>query len=501
MPVPVRTNKTWAQDSTVYYSLGSISGTEASQLQTALSDWNLALNDSNVAFAAADASHPALLTFANGTTSTGVGARTTITSSGGLISSASVVIGINTLLASGQPIYSATATGYSSIFLKVGLHEIGHTFGLTDVTGTSQTAGQTVENQISGTNDSGNMMPTNVTTCDNNAVNSSANYQSGGGAGCCGTASCQSRYTCNQSCACQFSSPIIIDTANEGFHLTSAEGGVNFDIGVLGYKQQTAWTDPLYHNAFLVLDRNNNGVIDDGRELFGSASPQAASDDPNGFRALAEFDNADNGGNGDGFIDGRDAIWPRLKLWIDSSHDGISQPEELFSLSDEGIYSIGLNYKLTPRTDEFGNQFVQKGRVNVQVKSQDEQGNRVVYDVQFVLSGAYKCAKTPKVTANGQPVLDFRGAWAKACTEAKAPGLLFHDLRRTAVRNMVRRGIPERVAMTISGHKTRAVFDRYNVVSESGLREAAQRLDREFRHTSDIPGYSERPIATSTKIN
>jgi len=91
---------------------------------------------------------------------------------------------------------------------------------------------------------------------------------------------------------------------------------------------------------------------------------------------------------------------------------------------------------------------------------------------------------------NGKPVLDFRGAWYSLCQKSglgqliktekggeKWVGLIFHDLRRSAVRNMVRRGIPERVSMTISGHKTRAVFDRYNIVSESDLIDAARKIE------------------------
>ena len=92
---------------------------------------------------------------------------------------------------------------------------------------------------------------------------------------------------------------------------------------------------------------------------------------------------------------------------------------------------------------------------------------------------------------NGRQVKRFEWAWRNACREAGYPGLIFHDLRRTAVRNMVRVGISEPTAMKITGHRTRRVFQRYNIVSEQDLRDAALKLDRGLGTVSGTPGKLE----------
>ena len=81
------------------------------------------------------------------------------------------------------------------------------------------------------------------------------------------------------------------------------------------------------------------------------------------------------------------------------------------------------------------------------------------------------------VHLKGQQVVSFDHGWTALMKRLSMPGVLFHDLRRTGLRNLVRAGVPETVAMKISGHKTRSVFDRYNITSEEDLKEAATRLD------------------------
>jgi len=78
---------------------------------------------------------------------------------------------------------------------------------------------------------------------------------------------------------------------------------------------------------------------------------------------------------------------------------------------------------------------------------------------------------------NGEVVKDFRGTWNALTERAGVPGLLFHDFRRSSVRNMIRRGVPQKTARTVSGHKTDSVFARYNIVSEDDIRDAARKIE------------------------
>jgi len=102
---------------------------------------------------------------------------------------------------------------------------------------------------------------------------------------------------------------------------------------------------------------------------------------------------------------------------------------------------------------------------------------------------------------DGRQVRDFRVAWTKTTQAAELPGLLFHDLRRSAVRNMIRRGVPQVVAQRISGHKTVSVFNRYNIVSESDLEEAAARIESRGTSVSFAQTLSKESQKEQTPAN
>lgn len=204
------------------------------------------------------------------------------------------------------------------------------------------------------------------------------------------------------TCTCQYTSPVLIDLTGDGFHLTGAEAGVQFQFNTDGPKVRTAWTATgAEGDAFLVFDRDGNGAIDNGTELFGNFTPQPSSASPNGFTALAVLDTKESGGNEDGKLSASDSMFSQLQLWVDANHDGISQRSELRYLAPSGISSLGIDFRESKRKDQYGNVFRYRAAVNPELIGSASTVGKWAYDVFFTTPNIDGAGKSGSVRSGG----------------------------------------------------------------------------------------------------
>ena len=260
-------------------------------------------------------------------------------------------------------------------------HELGHGFGLGDCAtcGNSSIMGP-AQRDSQGHFVYNSNLPTGPTSCDETAVHEQTDEQiewEQQQEECQPTGCPFGQFWDMTQCGCAENpphegDPLILDLRSNGLELTSVGDGVRFDLTGDGVKEQLGWTAAGSDDAWLARDRNGNGRIDDGLELFSDI------EEANGFLALGTIDAPASGGNGDGRIDASDRDFAALLLWQDRNHDGISQAGELTTLDANGVQAIDLDYRSSGRHDRNGNYL----RYRAKVTSRKESGaGRWAYDV------------------------------------------------------------------------------------------------------------------------
>lgn len=219
--------------------------------------------------------------------------------------------------------------------------------------------------------------------------------------------------TCSDGTPCSGSS-LVVDTAHSGLHMTDPKRAcVLFDVKGNGVPVCVSWPEHGSGNAWLVDDADGVGVVDSGKDLLGNFSSHSIADrapkpnnqNPNGFLALAWYDQLPQGGDANLIIDKRDKIWSKLKLWIDDhcyktpDVACASLPDELHALEEYGINSISLIYAYADgHTDNFRNEFKfsavlnpdaetnplnEKGEVCCDLHQQSSIDERLIFDVHW----------------------------------------------------------------------------------------------------------------------
>jgi hypothetical protein len=256
--------------------------------------------------------------------------------------------------------------GMSGLLINIGGHEFGHSVGFADVRLSSCSTSTIMYKDVSP---SGPYI-TSLKSCDKAALG--AEYPSPGSTPTPDPIPPSGGYTPPPYDPC--CSPVLIGYG-QTLRMSGLDNGVLFDIDADGRLDYIGWPSAGATMAFLVLDRNHNGRIDDGRELFGTATGTPSGAGTNGFAALEQFDC-----NSDGVIDRRDAIWTELALWFDANHDGITDAGEIVPLNSSGVTEIDLAYHFTGRRDANGNYYRYESLIHIGRQTQP------AYDVYFVRS-------------------------------------------------------------------------------------------------------------------